>query len=224
MTNYPFNLLFQNVAPLAVSMTQHAPFFYALSDNHLNIISQDIWKNQCRLNADMFDSLKQNNCQWGVCGYLEQRTLLLADCPQMVSEQRFFHLGLDVILPLGTPLLAPLEGTVVEAYYEAGKGNYGGLVLLRHCVDDETFYSLYGHLNPQKLPAVGTQLACGEVFGFVGDFSENGDWFYHTHVQILTERAYQEGWISKGYCSEKDLSVIHEYCPNPCFLIFAGLK
>ncbi len=223
MTNYPFNLLFQNVAPLAENLMR-SPVYYALSDNHLNTIPQDVWKNQRLLNTHMFDALAQHKSNWGVCGYLEQRTLLLSDCPQMVEEQRFYHLGLDVILPLGTPLFAPLDGTVVEAYYEEGKGNYGGLVLLRHQIEDEIFYSLYGHLNPQKLPAVGTQLKRGTPLGFVGDFGENGDWFYHTHVQILTERAYQAGWISKGYCSQADLPTIHEYCPNPCFLIFAGLK
>ncbi len=224
MTNYPFNLLFQTVAPLTEKMMGQAPFYYALSDNRLKTVPEDIWQNQRVLNADMFDALTQNGRDWGVCGYLEQRALLLADCPQMVQEQRFYHLGLDVILPLGTPLHAPLDATVAEAYYEEGKGNYGGLVLLRHSVAGETFYSLYGHLNPQKLPQVGTHLTVGDVFGFVGDFAENGDWFYHTHVQILTERAYREGWISKGYCSQQDLPTIHEYCPNPCFLIFAGLK
>ncbi len=224
MTTYPFNLLFQNIASLVPDIMHKTPYHYALSDNHLNVISQDIWKNQQKLNAHMFNALAQHNTQWGVCGYLEERKLLLADCPQMVEEQRFYHLGLDVILPLNTPLCAPLDATVVEAYYEQGKGNYGGLVLLRHQIADETFYSLYGHLNAQKLPVIGTQLKSGEVFGFVGDFSENGDWFYHTHVQILTEKSYRGGWISKGYCAQKDLPTINEYCPNPCFLIFAGLK
>ncbi len=224
MTNYPYNLLSQNVSPLAEGIAQQAPFYYGLSDNHLKSVPQNIWKNQPQLNAHIFETLAHHNRPWGVCGYLEQRSLLLADCPQMVQEGRFFHLGLDVILPLDTPLLAPLDGTVVEAYYEEGKGNYGGLVLLGHEINGETFYSLYGHLNRNKLPAVGTRIERGTSFAYVGDFSENGDWFYHTHVQILTEKAYRQGWISKGYCSQEYLPVIHEYCPNPCFLIFAGLK
>ena len=33
---------------------------------------------------------------WGVAAYLENRAALLADCPQMVAEQRFIHLGLDI--------------------------------------------------------------------------------------------------------------------------------
>ncbi len=224
MTNYPFNLLFQTVSPLAECLTHHTPFYYALSDTHLNDLSAAIWKNQVRLNTHMFDALAQHGRDWGVCGYLEQRTLLLADCPQMVEEGRFYHLGVDVILPLGTPLLAPLDATVVESYYEEGKGNYGGLVLLRHDVNGDVFYSLYGHLNRDKLPTVGTRIERGTPFAYVGDFHENGDWFYHTHLQILTERAYREGWISKGYCSQEYLPVIHEYCPNPYFLLFAGLK
>lgn len=34
---------------------------------------------------------------WGVAAYLENRKSLLADCPQMAAEERFIHLGLDII-------------------------------------------------------------------------------------------------------------------------------
>ncbi len=47
--------------------------------------------------------------KWGFAGYLERRDSLLRDCPQMVEENRFYHLGLDVIAPLGTQLHAPLD-------------------------------------------------------------------------------------------------------------------
>ena len=70
--------------------------------------------------------------RWGVSPYLERRDTLLRDCPQMVAEERFIHLGLDVIVGLGTPLHAPLGATVAEGGYESGEGNYGGYVLLKH--------------------------------------------------------------------------------------------
>ena len=60
---------------------------------------------------------------WGVSPYLERRDTLLRDCPQMVAEQRFIHLGLDVLVGLGTPLHAPLDATVAESDYESGEGN-----------------------------------------------------------------------------------------------------
>ena len=99
--------------------------------------------------------------RWGVAPYLERRDTLLGDCPQMVAEQRFLHLGLDVIVPLGTPLHAPLDAIVETTGYEAGEGNYGGYVLLRHENPlFETFYSIYGHLCKSKLPA-RRKIVCG---------------------------------------------------------------
>ena len=156
---------------------------------------------------------------WGLAGYLEDRRNVLTDYPQMQEEQRFFHLGLDIIVPLDTPLYAPLDAVVHQSSYEAGDGNYGGNVLLRHDSPYfDTFYSLYGHLNRDKLPAPGTKLNAGDEFARIGDFHENGNWFYHTHLQVITQKGYDEGWVSKGYCSVKDIPQMDKICPCPLLL------
>ncbi len=165
---------------------------------------------------DALDQAMAPRHHWGVAPYLERRDTLLSDCPQMVREGRFFHLGLDVIVPLGTPLHAPLAATVHETGYEAGEGNYGGFVLLRHDGDDfETFYSFYGHLNRDSFLPVGAALKAGDPFAAIGDFHENGNWFYHTHIQIITQKGLDAGYISKGYCSERDLADMPDICPDP---------
>ncbi len=126
-----------------------------------------------------------NRYHWGLAAYLERRDTLLAKFPQMVAEQRFFHLGLDIIVPVGTTLCTPLDAEVVEVGYESGDGNFGGFVLLKHgLADGEPFYSLLGHLDRDRLPALATTLSAGEAFAFVGDFHTNGNWFHHTHLQV----------------------------------------
>jgi hypothetical protein len=153
---------------------------------------------------------------WGFSPYLERRDTLLADCPQMAAEKRFIHLGLDIIVPVDTPLYAPLDAVVAETGYEEGEGNYGGFVLLRHAGRRcEAFYSFYGHLNRGSLPAAGRSLAAGERFAAIGDFPDNGNWFHHTHLQIITEKGLAAGYLSKGYCTEQDLASINELCPSP---------
>jgi len=160
------------------------------------------------------------NHSWGVASYLENRASLLSDCPQMAAEKRFIHLGLDIIVPLGTPLHAPLDGVVAESDYESGDGNYGSFVLLRHSSPHfTTFYSLYGHLRRSSLPKNGSTFRAGEPFAEIGDFHENGKWFYHTHLQVITEKGLKHGYLSKGYCSQSDLKEMETLCPSPIPLL-----
>lgn len=165
------------------------------------------------------DTMMDGKYSWGVSSYLENREVVLSQCPQMVEEQRFYHLGLDIIVPLGTPLHAPLASKVAHSGYETGEGNYGGHVLLIHESDAfEPFYSFYGHLNRDKLPEKGTKIDAGEEFAYIGDFHENGNWFYHTHFQVLTQKAIDQGYISKGYCAAEDLTMMDGLCPSPLSL------
>jgi hypothetical protein len=160
---------------------------------------------------------------WGFSPYLERRDTLLGDCPQMVADQRFIHLGLDVIVELGTPLHAPLDATVVDTGYESGEGNYGGFVLLKHESENfETFYSFYGHLCKDRLPAVGHGYPAGSIFAEIGDFHENGNWFHHTHIQVITQRGLDRGYLSKGYCSQADLVEMNTLCPSSVPLFKRG--
>jgi hypothetical protein len=153
---------------------------------------------------------------WGVAGYLERRDTLLRECSQMVRERRFHHLGLDIVVALGTELHAPLAAVVEQSGYEPGDGNYGGHVLLRHEGSGfETFFSLYGHLGVDSLPARGKRLQPGQVFAATGDFEENGNWFHHIHLQVITAAGIDAGFAFKGYCAADDLRRMEALCPSP---------
>lgn len=172
------------------------------------------------LNQEQFqawlDQRMAKTFTWGVASYLENRKKVLSNYPQMVEEQRYFHLGLDIIVPLGTPLHAPLDAIVEASGYEPGDGNYGGHVLLRHESSYfEPFFSIYGHLNREKLPGTGDVFKGGDVFACIGDFHENGNWFYHTHLQVITQQGLDSGYQSKGYCSSQDFPDIDRLCPSP---------
>jgi len=163
----------------------------------------------------VLDDVMDTRYRWGFSPYLERRDTLLGDCPQMVAEGRFIHLGLDVIVTLGTPLHAPLAASVGQSGYESGEGNYGGFVLLKHESDRfETFYSFYGHLCKDRLPSEGEILPAGAAFAEIGDFHENGHWFYHTHIQVITQKGLEQGYLSKGYCAQRDLADMNELCPS----------
>jgi len=190
--------------PLVVSLSPGSPLF-----GFVDIHDQRAFQN-------LLNEWMKDHYTFGLASYLENRETVLSRYPQMKEEERFFHLGLDIIVPLGTPLCAPLDARVAFSGYEAGDGNYGAHILLIHeSPYFEPFYSLYGHLSREKLPAVGRQFAAGEVFAFIGDFHENGNWFYHTHLQIITQKGLDKGYLSKGYCAAKDLAEMDSLCPSP---------
>ena len=212
---YPYLLYSHkvNLRPLFAGL-KGDPFIADLSTHSPLLAGLDM-RDQQRLQQVMEEKMG-SEYRWGVSPYLERRDTLLKDCPQMVADKRFIHLGLDVIVPVGTPLHAPLEATVADSGYESGEGNYGGYVLLQHdCPFFETFYSFYGHLCKDRLPAIGKTFPAGSAFARIGDFHENGNWFYHTHLQVITRKGLQTGYAFKGYCADEDLAEINDLCPSP---------
>ncbi len=219
---YPFFLYGENIdhRPVFADL-KGDPFVADLSPDSPLLKGLDV-RDQKTFQQLLEDKMGSDH-SWGFAPYLEDRATLLADCPQMVAEKRFIHLGLDIIVPLGTPLHAPLDATVHTSGYESGEGNYGGYVLLKHeSTKFQTFYSLYGHLGKDSLPTVGSQFAAGEAFAAIGDFHENGNWFYHTHLQVITQKGLDQGYLSKGYCAESDLKEMNTLCPSPIPLFKRG--
>ena len=78
-----------------------------------------------------------------------------------------------------------------------------------------TFYSFYGHLCKDHLPAKGKTFSAGEAFSEIGDFHENGNWFHHTHIQVITVKGLKKGYASKGYCTLQDMAEMNALCPSP---------
>ncbi len=218
--HYPYFLL-QNqtpVFPLFGDVNKGDPFIFDFSDDNPETLELDE-RDQIMMTKYITRKLGEAKADWGVGGYLQRRANLLRFFPQIVGEERFFHLGLDITAPLGATLFAPLAGTLVESGYEKGEGNYGGYAVLKHTGNFDTFYSFYGHLSPETVVQEGTELKAGEPFARLGDYDQNGNWFYHTHLQVLTEKGYGDGFVHKGYCTEKMIATIGEYAPSPLFLL-----
>ena len=142
----------------------------------------------------------QGDAEVGVGRYDEARLLYTAEAFKTEGETgpqwRTVHLGLDLFENAGTPVYAPLEGTVYSAQVRPDpldSLDYGGCVMLEHTVQDDrgdlTFYSLYGHLRPDSVAKLerGQQIAKGELIAELGDVHENGGWAPHLHLQLITD-------------------------------------
>ncbi len=156
-------------------------------------------------------------------GYLEPRLVYNTAAYQKngneKKESRTIHLGIDFWLPAGTPVHAPLKGEIVIAENDAGDKEYGGLIILKHEVQEFTFFSLYGHLSVQSATSrvVGEIIETGEFIGHLGNYPENGNWPPHLHFEfMLSMLDYQKDFPGVAYHSEID--IWKSMCPDPNLL------
>lgn len=173
--------------------------------------------------AVVADLLAQQNAYIGIGGYLENRVIYRRSPDQFgdpAITARSLHLGVDVWLRAGTPVLAPLDGTVHSVADNAHFGDYGPTVILQHELEGETFYTLYGHLTRRETALLreGMAIAKGEQFTEVGPPPENGDWPPHLHFQVIADMQGRRGDFP-GVAQPEELAKWASLCPDPNLIL-----
>jgi 4-aminobutyrate aminotransferase-like enzyme/Ser/Thr protein kinase RdoA (MazF antagonist) len=166
--------------------------------------------------------VEEAGAQVGVGRYDEPRIVYTSDAFQAEGndgpEARTVHLGLDLFLPAGARVFAPLGGVVHSFRDNAAPLDYGPTVILRHSVDDGrlTFFTLYGHLDRESVAWLqpGQPIPAGSPVGRVGDSGVNGGWPPHLHFQIVTDLLEQQGDFP-GVARPSQRSVWKSLCPDP---------
>ena len=133
---------------------------------------------------------------------------------------RNIHIGLDIWTAEGTDVLAVLDGEIHSFQDNANFGDYGPTIILKHTIEDEQFYSLYGHLSRKSLEnlQVGQKVKAQEKIAELGAAEENGDYAPHLHFQIIKDLQENKGDYP-GVASKKDLDFYLENCPDPNLLL-----
>ncbi|CAM1367108.1 Peptidase M23 [Tenacibaculum litoreum] len=156
-------------------------------------------------------------------GYLEVRDIYSrSEHFNKLSEenQRNIHLGVDLWCDAGTDVLAVLDGEIHSFKNNLNYGDYGPTIIIKHSIDGNEFYSLYGHLSLESLEniSVGKKVKQGEKIGTLGDSSVNGDYAPHLHFQLMIDIEDYYGDYP-GVSSKKTLDYYKENCPNPNLLL-----
>lgn len=136
------------------------------------------------------------------------------------ADRRNVHLGLDLGVPAGTPVHAPLEGTVHSFRDNDIAGDYGPTIILEHRADEVPFYTLYGHLQRGSLDGLerGQPVGRARRIGWIGELHENGGWPPHLHFQIMTDMLGLEGnFYGVGEASK--LALWKSICPDPDLIL-----
>lgn len=93
-----------------------------------------------------------------------------------VIDQVTTHLAIDYAAPIGTPILATGDGTVIRASWNGG---YGHFIAIRH---NDTWDTHYAHLSKYAVSA-GDKVSQGDVIGYVG--STGWSTGPHVHYEMV---------------------------------------
>ncbi|MFW5978518.1 MAG: peptidoglycan DD-metalloendopeptidase family protein [Bacteroidia bacterium] len=167
--------------------------------------------------TEYIESLLDKFEKVGVGGYGEDRSIYRrSSLFDGEGEPRSIHLGLDIWIPAGTKVYAPLDATVHSYAYNDTYGDYGGTIILEHNLEDTTFYTLYGHLSKDSLENMDKDkhIEKGEHFAYIGRVEENGQWPPHLHFQLITDMLDKEGDFY-GVAPPSEKEEYMKLCPNP---------
>jgi murein DD-endopeptidase MepM/ murein hydrolase activator NlpD len=95
-----------------------------------------------------------------------------------VGKGHVFHRGIDLAAPVGTPVYAVAEGTVIKATHER---TYGKIVVINH---HNGYKTLYAH-NSQLLVKTGERVKVGQQIAKVGSTGRSTG--PHLHFEILRD-------------------------------------
>lgn len=211
----------QNVKVIddSISYTEYIPLDLSVSNIELSKLAID---DPTIFEEFIEEKLLKNKAKVAFGGYNEERNLYKRSTVfnDNQTEERNIHIGLDLWIKAGTPVLAALDGTIHSFNYNNNFGDYGPTILLKHSIKDQSFYTLYGHLSLESIAniEVGSFFTKGQQLATLGDASVNGNYAPHLHFQIIKDIATNIGDYP-GVCSKKDLNYYLENCPDPNLLL-----
>jgi len=174
--------------------------------------------------------LKQVNTVVGIGRYDEPRLFyrspLFGNSTNPTDERRTVHLGIDLFVPAGSNVYAPLDGTIHTVANNSAPLDYGPVVIVKHAMGDSgEFFTLYGHLSRESLSnvSVGQCVARGQILARIGAPQENGGWPPHLHFQIIADLLEQDENFP-GVAAASERQIWKSLCPDPNLLLGIPLE
>lgn len=211
----------KNVKVIADSLTLNQ---YVALD--LSVSNESLQKESLANSTDFEKYIEKyltlNNSKVAYGGYNEERNIYKRSTVfnDEKTEERNMHIGLDLWIKAGTPILAALDGIVHSFNFNAGFGDYGPTIILEHQIDNHIFYTLYGHLSLDSIEniTIGAVYKKGQQVGSLGDAAVNGDYSPHLHFQIIKNIGTKVGDYP-GVCTKSELNFYLDNCPDPNLLL-----
>jgi peptidoglycan LD-endopeptidase LytH len=196
------------------------PVIFDLSISSREMEGIDL-NNTDKFTKHIFSILRHQDTLVGIGRYAEDRMIYRhRHLFKGRDENRSIHLGIDLFVEPGTKISTPLPAEVHSFANNQIHGDYGPTIILRHQLENVTFFTLYGHLSTKSLAGQhsGRRFAAGEVFAGIGETQENGGWPPHLHFQIITDMGKWKGDFP-GVTSPSKLERYLQLCPDPNLIL-----
>jgi murein DD-endopeptidase MepM/ murein hydrolase activator NlpD len=104
------------------------------------------------------------------------------------------HMGIDIIAKIGTPVIAPANGTVTRSFFEPA---YGHTLTIYHGKgpDDLYFLTLYHHMN-KRLVQKGDIVVRGQQIGELGATGILAGGVRHLHFETMGTKKPDKGYYT----------------------------
>ena len=135
------------VIDVPISLDTYIPI--AISDKNIDLLNFEI-SSSLEWEKYIKSFLEDNNAKVAFGGYLEKRNIYdRSDYFKSLAEneKRNIHLGIDLWCNVNTKVLAVLDGEIHSFKNNTNYGDYGPTIILKHQIEEEIFYTLYGHLS-----------------------------------------------------------------------------
>lgn len=112
------------------------------------------------------------------------------------------HDGIDIANSLGTSINSVADGVVVQVGAKMDdcigfkcNGGFGNYLVIKHTVNSEEVYSLYGHLQYQPTVLVGQNVTKGQIVGQMGctGYTIPFPCGVHLHFMLISQSVSQYG-------------------------------
>ncbi len=174
------------------------------------------------------DLLQNANAKFGFGGYDELRPLytrskifndnLLGNPAK--EEPRRLHIGIDIWGNEGTEIFAPLNAIIHSLAFNDNFGDYGATIILKHELENISFFTLYGHLSLADIKNrnEGDKIHKGQQFAHFGNYKENGHWPPHLHFQVINDIGPYRGDYP-GVCKLSEQKQYLANSPDPDLIL-----
>ena len=163
------------------------------------------WENRKAIASHLVNQIKGNDAAAGVTRYDEPRLFFYGDKFQFPTEDfidyRNVHLGMDLIMEVGTPIYAVLDGTVHHIIQNEPEKDLKNSVILKHQpAESIEFYTIYGNIESSL--KVGEFIKKGTL---IGQLVFINNWSPHLHFQVALDMVGQDTNFPVTTSSDADL-------------------